>query len=98
MHNREFTSAQTLCSSYNIELSFLDALHTMRLIEIKIIEHHRVVYHDQISELERIIRLYKELNLNLEGIDVVLNLLEKEQQLQNEVVTLQNRLRLYESD
>jgi hypothetical protein len=98
MHNREFTAAQTLCSSYNIELSFLDALHTMRLIEIKVVEQHQVVHHDQIGELERIIRLHKELNLNLEGIDVVLNLLEKEQKLRNEVVTLQNKLRLYESD
>jgi hypothetical protein len=98
MDNREFITAQTLCTSYNIELSFLDALHTMQLIEIKVVEQSQVVHHDQIGELERIIRLHKELNLNLEGIDVVLNLLEKEQELRNEVIALQNRLRLYESD
>jgi hypothetical protein len=98
MDNRDFITAQTLCTSYNIELSFLDALHTMQLIEIKVVEQSQVVHHDQIGELERIIRLHKELNLNLEGIDVVLNLLEKEQELRNEVIALQNRLRLYESD
>jgi hypothetical protein len=44
------------------------------------------------------IRLHHELNVNAEGIDVVLNLLEKEMQLRQEVISLKNKLRLYENE
>jgi len=42
------------------------------------------------------LRLHNELNVNLEGIDVVLNLLKKKRVLRDEVNALKNRLRLYE--
>jgi hypothetical protein len=70
----------------------------MGLIEIEIIEQQQFIHQDQISDLERIIRLHNELNVNLEGIDVVFNLLAKERELRNELNTLKNRLSLYESD
>ncbi len=44
------------------------------------------------------IRLHHELNVNIEGIDVVFNLLEKEKELREELIALKNRLKLYEND
>jgi hypothetical protein len=70
----------------------------MGLVEIEIIDQTQFIRQDQISDLEKILRLQNELNLNLEGIDVVFNLLKKERELQNELIALKNRLRLYESD
>ena len=49
-------------------------------------------------DLEKIVRLHNELNVNLEGIDVVFNLLEKERKLRKELNAVKNRLRLYEND
>ncbi len=98
MIKKHLISTQTLCSQYNIEISFVDALNKMGLIEIEIIEQNQFIHQDQISDLEKIIRLHNELNVNLEGIDVVFNLLEKERELQNELIVLKNRLRLYEND
>jgi hypothetical protein len=43
------------------------------------------------------IRMHQELDVNIEGIDVVFNLLQKIDGLQNELTALKNRLRLYES-
>jgi hypothetical protein len=91
-------STQTLCSHYNIEISFVDALNKMGLIHIEIIEQDQFIHQDQISDLEKIIRLHNELNVNLEGIDVVFNLLEKERNLRDELNAMKNRLRLYEND
>lgn len=88
----------TLCSHYEIEVSFFDALHQMGLIHIEIIEQDRYLHQDQIGEFEKIVRLHNELNVNLEGIDVVLHLLEKEKRLQHELIALKNRLRLYENE
>lgn len=98
MIDKPLISTRTLCTHYNIEISFVDALNQMGLIEIAIIEEKQYIHQDQISDLERIIRLHNELNVNLEGIDVVFNLLEKERKLRNELNALKNRLRLYEKD
>ena len=96
MKEQHLIPTQTLCSHYDIEISFVDALNSMGLIHIEIIEQRQFIHQDQISDLEKIIRLHNELNVNLEGIDVVLNLLEKERELRNELNALKNRLRLYE--
>jgi len=98
MIEHHFISIHTLCTQYNIEISFVDALNNMGLIEIEVIEQNSFIHQDHIGDLEKIIRLYKELNVNLEGIDVVFNLLEKERELRNELISIKNRLRLYESD
>ncbi len=98
MNKKPLIPTQTLCSRYNIEISFVDALNKMGLIQIEIIEHNQFIHQDQISDLEKIIRLHNELNVNLEGIDVVFNLLEKERELRNELNALKNRLKLYEND
>ncbi len=90
--------AKTLCIHYDIELSFVDTLHTMGLMNIEFIEQDLYIHEDRIGDFEKIIRLHKDLELNVEAIDVVLNLLEKEQQLRSEVTALKNRLRLYEDE
>ena len=97
MNEKSLILTQTLCSQYNIEISFVNALNKMGLIQIEIIEQNQFIHQDQISNLEKIIRLHNELNVNLEGIDVVFNLLEKEKKLRKELNALKNRLRLYES-
>lgn len=85
-----------LCLHYKIELSFIDALDNIGLIEIEILDHSRFIHQDRISDLEKMIRLHHELNVNIEGIDVVFNLIEKEMNLKKEINSLKNRLRLYE--
>lgn len=95
--NNNLVSTQTLCLHYDIEISFVNELSQMGLIQIEIIEQKQFIHQDQISNLEKIIRLHNELHLNLEGIDIVLNLLETEQQLRNELHILKNKLQLYEN-
>ena len=97
MNENQLIPTTTLCLHYDIEISFVDALNKMGLIRIEIIEQDQFIHQDQISDLEKIVRLHNELNVNLEGIDVVFNLLEKEKELRNELNTLKNRLRLYEN-
>jgi len=98
MNTEYLISTQTVCRQYHLEISFIDALNKMGLIQIEIIEQNPYLHQDQIGNLEKIIRLHKDLNLNLEGIDIVFNLLEKELDLRNELNSLKNKLRLYESE
>lgn len=98
MTEKHFISVTTICSQYDIEISFIDSLNQMGLIHIEIVAENKCIHQDHIGDLEKIIRLHYDLNVNLEGIDVVFNLLEKERELRNELVALRNRLNLYESE
>lgn len=98
MNAKQLIPATTLCAHYNIEISFVAALNTMGLIQMELIEKKYYVPQDEIGHFEKIIRLHNELDINLEGIDVVLNLLEKEKALRNELNLLRKRLRLYENN
>ncbi|MCK8141078.1 chaperone modulator CbpM [Flavobacterium sp. I-SCBP12n] len=86
-----------LCSHYKVEISFFTNLNEMGLVSIKTIETTSYIESDAIYEIEKMIRMHQELAVNTEGIDVVFNLLQKIDNLQKELVSVKNRLRLYES-
>lgn len=87
----------TLSTQYNVEISFFSSLYEFELIEIITIEQVQYIRVDKINDLEKIIRIHNELGINMEGIDVVLNMLTKIQKLENELNTVKNRLGLYEN-
>jgi hypothetical protein len=82
---------------YGIEVSFIDSLREVGLIEIITVGDTQYVHEDRISDMERMIRLHYGLEINLEGVDAVSRLLERIDLLQQEIVALKNRLRLYEA-
>lgn len=98
MATQDLILIDKLCLHYKIEFSFFDALDNIGLIKIEVFEQKKFIHQDKISDLEKIIRLHHELNVNIEGIDVVFNLLENERKLRNELYALKNRLRIYEND
>jgi hypothetical protein len=96
MSHENYISIQQLSLYYKVELSFFSHLHDTGLIEIITIEQTPYLHLDTISDIEKILRLHDELNLSIEGIDIVINLLQKIDALQNELNAVKNRLRLYE--
>jgi hypothetical protein len=98
MAAQDLILVENLCSHYEIEITFFNALNKIGLIEIKTIKQKQFVHQDQISALEKIIRLHHELDVNIEGIDIVFNLLQKLDELRNELNSVKNRLKIYEND
>jgi len=96
MNSENFISLEKMSSHYQLEVSFFSKLKEIELIEIILIEDVPYIHIDNLSELEKMIRLHTELELNLEGIDVVCNLLQKITDLETELQMVKNRLRLYE--
>ncbi len=87
---------KTLCTHYKVETSFFQGLNDYGLIEITTVEQSPCVHKNHIKNLEAIVRLHHDLNINFEGIDTVLNLLQKINDLQNELIATKNRLRIFE--
>lgn len=98
MDTEKYIPVLHLCDLYQLEISFFKELSEEGLIELVSRKDSIYVHEEKLYTVERIIRIHRELNVNIQGIDVVLNLLEKVDTLQNEMYNMQSRLRLYEDD
>jgi hypothetical protein len=66
------------------------------LIDVTTIEETSFIDANQLQQLEKFIRFYYEFDINLEGIETITHLLQRINSLQDEIIELRNRLRLYE--
>ena len=98
METEYLIALDKFCASHNIEFSFISSLEQTGLIEVKTIKKTGFIHPDQLQQLEKFIRFYYELNINLEGIDTITHLLNQIHSLQDEIITLRNKLRLYEDE
>jgi hypothetical protein len=96
MRTRKLIAINEFCVHHNIEISFVRSLLQTGLIEITTIEETEFIKVDQLRQLERIICLHDELDINMEGIETITHLLQRMNAMQNEIILLRNRLRLYE--
>ena len=97
MYKENLIPANEFCANHNIEISFISSLQQYGLIEITTIRETGYIHESQLQELEKIVRLYYELDINLEGIETITYLLKRINNMQDEITTLRNRLRLYEN-
>ena len=98
MENREFIPVAELCRVYEIDLVFIESLSEYELVEVIIQENVQLVPISNVSKLEQIIRIHRDLHVNIEGVDVILNLLNKVDKLENELYAVRDRLSLYENN
>ena len=97
MREENLIPANEFCLHHNIEVSFIDSLKEYGLVEFTVIDDAPFVTIKQLTELEKLVRLRYELDINLEGIDAIIHLLKKLQGMQDEIIILKNKLRLYEA-
>lgn len=96
MDLKEYIPITEFCQAHHVEYAFIHSLNEHGLLEIIIIEEDEYVTKEQLRDLEKIMRLYYDLEINLPGIDAINHLLGKVSELQHEVRILRNRLKLYE--
>lgn len=98
METNYLIAVDEFCANHNIEISFISSLQQTGLIEITTIKETGFINPDQLLQLEKIVRLYYELDINLEGIETINYLLKRISSMQDEIITLRNRLRIYETN
>lgn len=98
MQTDNLIAVDAFCANYNIEISFISSLHQIGLIEITTIKETEFINASQLRHLEKIVHLYYELDINIEGIETITHLLHRINSMQDEIIALKNRLRLYESN
>lgn len=81
---------------YEIEHQFLIELEESGIIFFQQDGEEKYIKEEQLAELETYIRFYYDLEINVEGIDVIRNLLGKVNMLEQEIRILRNQLKLHQ--
>ncbi len=97
MQTEQLILTDTFCISHNVDYSFFQSLCENGLIEITTREDQTFIPESHLEFAEKLIRLHNDLKINLEGVEVVMYLLEQLKHQQVEILKLQNRLRFYET-
>ena len=98
MQTEEMIVVNEFCICHNIEPGFISALQQSGLIEVTQAEEKMYLHKNQLPNLEKIVRLYYEMDINLEGIETITYLLSRMNQMQQDIMQLKNRLGIYEED
>lgn len=96
MSRKKITYTECL-QIYQVEETFLNQLESSGLIEIVIEEDDRYIEYDYLQEIEQFVRWHYELEINMEGIEALYHMLQKVQQLQDDVEKLRGELNFYKS-
>ncbi|WP_130733834.1 chaperone modulator CbpM [Flavobacterium sp. J27] len=96
MNTQELIIIEVFCKECQIEPHLIDDLEDFGLIQTVVYENNKYLHREELVYIEKVIRLHNELHINKEGIEVVLDLLQKMDQLSAEVKHLKTRLGLYE--
>ncbi len=96
METQNLISIQHFCNHYSIPVTFITDLKEYELIEVIVTDNEDFLNITQINEVEKMIRLHYDLNINLEGVDVISGLLKQVTSLQEEIQILKNKLSFYE--
>ncbi len=98
MPTEQMVSATEFCLHNNTEINFIITLHESSIIDITKVEEEVFIPVSQLKIIEKILRLQHDLDINTEGIEAITHLLQRMLEMQNELLLLKNRLRMFEEN
>jgi len=97
MQTKKLIPVNDFCINHNIDTSFISSLQDNGLIEITTLKKNLFFDAGQLQKIEKMVCFYYELDINLEGIESISHLLQRIEFLQDEILSLKNRVHFYET-
>ena len=82
-----------ICRYHEVEYTFISSLEEAGLIELRVVDQTTYIPDSELQKLEKMIRMHHELEINIAGIEAIGHLLQRIEQMQEEMRQLRNRLR-----
>lgn len=98
MEKRDLIPANEFCVYHSISWSFIAGLQEAGLVEVDTVANEHYLFVDQLKNIEPLVRMYTELDINMEGIEAIAHMLQRMDQMQQEMQHLRQRLGLYEDE
>ncbi|GGH02792.1 chaperone modulator CbpM [Mucilaginibacter phyllosphaerae] len=97
MRTENLITVNDFCVYHNVAYHFVDYLAEAGLVKVTQVNKTSCIPVDEIQKLERLVRLHNDLEINEPGVATINNLLQRLEDMQQEMNVLRSRLRLYES-
>ena len=91
MKQEDLIPAKDFCIHHNVEYSFISSLQNSGLISVTSVKRSAFIHADELHKLEKFVRLHYDLDINLEGIETINYLLERIEEMQQEIMKLKNK-------
>ncbi|CAG5085658.1 chaperone modulator CbpM [Parvicella tangerina] len=93
MESKTLIAIEEICSGHKVERTLILTMEEYGLIEVV---KEGYVESSYLPRIEKIIRFHSDLDINFEGIDVILNLLDRMDEMNEELIVLRNKLSGFE--
>ncbi len=80
-----------ICTYHEVEYTFISSLSEAGLVELTVVNESTYIPESELLKLEKMIRMHHELEINIAGIEAITHLLERIEQMQEEMRVLRNR-------
>ena len=84
---------QQFCLHHQIEMTFIDAIQAQGLISVQVVDDDKYISDADLKELEKMVEFHFDLGINLEGIEVVHQLLIQNDSLRKKLEVAHQRLK-----
>jgi chaperone modulatory protein CbpM len=97
MTTEDLIAATDFCTFHHIEYSFIGSLEDAGLVHFVMLNDQKYIEKNQLEQLEKIIRLSQDLEIDLAGIEVIIHLLSRMEEMKEEITSLKNRIDFYQN-
>lgn len=95
MNEQEYIKLDIICTNYHINRDLVLEFYDFGFVEIHTIEPDEYLHNKDIAKLEQVLNFYRELDINLPGIEVIMELLQKLDDLQSELNSAKRQLEIH---
>lgn len=96
METTAFIPLDIFCLHHQVTVSFITEMEEAGWIEINLVDEVKVIPVYELAKAEQLARLTNELQVNPEGVNAIMQLLERMKAMQEEMNQLRNKISLYE--
>jgi chaperone modulatory protein CbpM len=82
----------TICTYHEVEYTFINSLGEAGLLQLQVVDQTPCIPESDLQKLEKMIRMHHELEINVAGIEAITHLLERVEQMQEEIRVLRNKV------
>lgn len=96
MKHESYILIQHFCETTSVDPKFIEQLFEFDLIQHIELDDSPALLKEELPILERMVRLHYDLDINLEGLQVIAHMREKMIRMQEEMLVLERKLKRFE--
>ncbi|GAA3964536.1 chaperone modulator CbpM [Mucilaginibacter dorajii] len=97
MKTEHLITVREFCVYHNVDNTFINSLQQAGLVSVMIKSNDTFIPETELQKLEKMISLHQ-LDINVAGIEAITHLLDRMEQMQQKLIGMHNRLRIYEEE